>query len=186
MSGVIQQLIKWREVTDSGAQWMNLRDNAGTEINPARQAQFPSALGQALSAASLSVTLASDYLTPQLPASLGPKPRASSLSVTLASDQPGLVVSDVLVGPGTQGNVTVGTTPVEVKVGATRLTARKRITAFNVDDNTMYWGFTNTVSATTGTPLYRNSMLDLPANDTCAVWVVASQAGRNIRVTECP
>lgn len=87
---------------------------------------------------------------------------------------------------GLYGAVTIGTTAVELKVGASRLTARRLVTAVSVDGD-CYWGYSNAVVSTTGTPLYKNQVLTVSTKDeNPPLWAICTTAGRSVRVTESP
>lgn len=88
-----------------------------------------------------------------------------------------------LRGPGLEGNISVGTIAVEVKVGATKLTNRQSVTLLPIDSK-MYWGFNSTVTTSTGTPVYKNQLITFNALDTCSIWIICSTNGKNVRVTE--
>lgn len=87
---------------------------------------------------------------------------------------------------GLYGAVTIGTTAVELKVGASRLTARHVVTAVPVDGD-CYWGYSNAVVSSSGTPLYRNQVLTVSTKDENPVlWAICTTVGRSVRVTESP
>lgn len=94
--------------------------------------------------------------------------------------------SGILPG-GLQGNLTLTTanTPYEVKVGASALSNRSVITILPMDAD-MYWGYDNTVSTSTGTPLYRHQFIefDLNKSSNAKIYLVCANASRNARVTE--
>lgn len=68
--------------------------------------------------------------------------------------------------------ITVGTTPVEAKVGAVALDERRILLVQPIDGN-IYWGFDNTVSSSTGFILFSGTWLQLPYTDKISVWFVA-------------
>jgi hypothetical protein len=92
--------------------------------------------------------------------------------------------ADILNNGGLQGSLTVGTSPVEVRVGASRLAGRKVVTLYNNSNSILYWGFTNTVSITTGTPLAKNQFIEWSVGDNTEIWIIAGSAGNNTRITE--
>ncbi len=93
-----------------------------------------------------------------------------------------LAVADILNTGGVQSAMTVGTSAIEAKVGASRLTNRKLLTICPTDGD-IYWGYTNAITTTTGTPIFKNQMVAISVGDTAAVYLVAS-ANRNVRITE--
>lgn len=101
-----------------------------------------------------------------------------------------LGVVDGISSGGVFGNLvlTTANTAYELKVGATRLTNRKLLTVICIDAD-VYWGYANTVTTSTGTPLYKNQMgnweLD-PTDANTQIWVVCAQANKNVRITETP
>ena len=92
--------------------------------------------------------------------------------------------ADLLLGAGVQGALTVGTTAVEAKVGGSRLANRKLLTVHNNSSSTIYWGYTSGVTTTTGTPLFKDQLVSWDISDTATVYLIASGAGNNTRVTE--
>lgn len=101
----------------------------------------------------------------------------------IAGGSGGTPVSDLLVGPGVEGEITVGITAVEVKVGSTRLADRKNVTVLPMDAN-VYWGYTSGVTTATGTLLFKQQMGMWGASDSAQIWVIADVANRKVRVTE--
>jgi hypothetical protein len=90
--------------------------------------------------------------------------------------------NNLLGSTGLQDNILLGTSAVEIKVGADRLANRKLVTVFPLD-NTIYWGFTSAVTVNTGTPIFKNQLAEFEASDVTQIWVISSVAN-NIRVTE--
>lgn len=99
-----------------------------------------------------------------------------------------LSVSDGLRGGGLQGALTLTTanTTYEAKVGASRLTNRKSLTIFA--NNDMFWGYTNTVTTSTGTPLKKNEKIifSIDPDSTFQVWLVSATNSSTARITESP
>ena len=93
-----------------------------------------------------------------------------------------LQASDIITQSGLFGALTVGTSAVEIKVGATLLANRKMVTIYNNSNTTMYWGYSNAVTTATGTPLNKGEFLSLRC--LISVWVIAGSAGNDSRVTE--
>lgn len=95
------------------------------------------------------------------------------------------VVSDILDAGGVQSGITVGTSAVEVKVGASKLANRKLVTA-QPKANGVFWGYTSGVTTSSGTELFKDQVLAIAASETTEVWLIASTAGNNVRITESP
>jgi hypothetical protein len=90
---------------------------------------------------------------------------------------------DVLDTEGVFAALTVTTTPVEAKVGANPLTARQ-VLVLQPKDRDIFYGFSNTVTASTGIELFRDQTISLPVGPSVRVWLVASSGSRNIRIQE--
>lgn len=111
--------------------------------------------------------------------------RGRRAGVTANSD---FKTSDGLRNGGVEGalTLTTGGTAYEAKVGGSALTNRKLLTITALDD--MYWGYNNTVTTSTGTPIYKNQQIifSIDPDSTFAIWLVASGNGKLARITECP
>lgn len=94
--------------------------------------------------------------------------------------------NDVLRGGGVQGAITLGTTAVEVKVGASKLANRKSVTVYNNSNRTIYWGYTSAVSVSTGTPVLRNSAWswDINSGASSTIYIIADDPSLDVRITE--
>jgi hypothetical protein len=99
-----------------------------------------------------------------------------------------LKAQDGLKNGGVQGNLilTTGGTAYEAKVGGSKLPGRKSLTITALDD--MYWGYTNAVTTSSGTPLYKNqqAVFAIDSDSTFEIWLVASGSSKNARITESP
>jgi hypothetical protein len=94
-------------------------------------------------------------------------------------------VADVLnTGTGRELAMTIGLTAQEIKAGATTLEYRKSLTLHNNSLFTMYWGYTNGVTVSSGTPIYANQFFAWDVGDGQKVYVIAAVAGLNGRATE--
>lgn len=102
-----------------------------------------------------------------------------------ASANGDLNVGDLLTVGGTQSNLTVGTSAVEVKVGASKLANRKCVTVMPVDAD-MYWGWTSGVTTSTGTPIFKSQKATFEVNDTATIFLICASASKNARITESP
>ena len=89
---------------------------------------------------------------------------------------------------GIEGAITLttGGTTYEAKVGASKLANRRTLTITAMDD--MYWGYTNAVTTTTGTPLSKNQQVvfELDPEHSSEIWLVASGNSKSARITESP
>ena len=92
--------------------------------------------------------------------------------------------SDILNNQGTQGALTVGTTAVEVKVNTQRLADRKSVTVYNNNNKNIFWGWDSSVTALTGTPIPRGALQTFRVGDNITVYLVAENAGNDVRITE--
>lgn len=90
---------------------------------------------------------------------------------------------DVLNSEGLYSTITVGTTPIELKVGSTALSKRQAIT-IQPDDNEIYWGYSNSVSTSNGTRIFKNQFIMLPIGEDIKVWLVANSSGKIVRIGE--
>jgi hypothetical protein len=95
------------------------------------------------------------------------------------SDQ--LKVSDVPYDSGLYSELTVGTSAIELKVGGSMLTDRKYI-IMRPKDNTIYFGFSNAVTTTSGIKMLKDEFLMLPIG--VSVWLIADGAGKRISIGE--
>jgi len=87
-------------------------------------------------------------------------------------------------GTSLEGTLTVGTSAVEIKVGVNRLTNRELVTLYNSSNSVMYWGFTSSVTTSTGTPIEKNQFVTWAVGDVQTVYVIASSVGNIARITE--
>ena len=95
-----------------------------------------------------------------------------------------LLIADISNNGGTQGAITVGTSAVEAKVGSTALSNRKNLTIYNNSGNTIYWGYTSAVTTSTGSLLLRDSIAIFDVGPNTSVFLIGSNTGNNVRITE--
>lgn len=81
--------------------------------------------------------------------------------------------------------LTVGTTPVEVKAGATPLAGRTEVLVFNISSVDVFWGFSNTVTTGNGMPIPAGSLAIFRINPgrNIQIWLVAT-AEAEVRLVE--
>ena len=92
----------------------------------------------------------------------------------------GRVIDALKIG-GVYGAISVSTTAVEAKVGASQYANRKLLT-FIPTNGTIYYGFSNAVTTTTGTPIYKNQLCILAVSGV-SIWLIATNA-TDVRITE--
>lgn len=100
------------------------------------------------------------------------------------TDDQKLTNVDIINGEGVQASLTIGTTAVEVKVGATPIDNRKEVTLYNNSNNTIYWGFTSAVTTATGTPVEKKEFISWRVGPNVSVFVIAATMGNDSRITE--
>lgn len=88
-----------------------------------------------------------------------------------------------LDGPFAYTAITVTTTPVELKVGATVLPERKTI-AIQPLTGDIFYGFDNLVSATTGLKAFQNIYIERPATDSVSIYLVTAAGSVDVRIAE--
>ena len=122
------------------------------------------------------------YLTVRTSQALPPGGATSDLQIAANA-----LISQLtpLKAGGLFSDITVGLTAVEVKVGASRLANRKLVTVFALDSK-MYWGYSNTVTASNGTPIFKSQMVSWEADSTCQIWIISVAAGKHARISESP
>ena len=83
---------------------------------------------------------------------------------------------------GVESQITVGTSAVEAKAGASRYAGRSvlMITALSTG---LYWGMTSGVTTSTGTPLEKGQSVTLDIGDV-AVYLIATASGKTVAIVE--
>lgn len=87
-------------------------------------------------------------------------------------------------GSGVEGALTVGTSAVELKVGGSALAKRVNCTLYNNSNVVIYWGYTSSVTASSGTPINKNDFFSWDVSDGRSVYLIAGTASNNTRITE--
>jgi len=93
-------------------------------------------------------------------------------------------VSDIINNGGVNGAITVGTSAVEAKVSTSRLPNRKLLTIFHNGTKNLYFGYSNAVTPSNGTQLFKNTLVSFPVGDGTSVWLISDTAGQDVRITE--
>jgi len=88
-----------------------------------------------------------------------------------------------LDGPAVEDEISVTTTPVELKVGASALAERKVIT-FEAQDGKVRWGFTNGITSSRGYIGWKNQLTTIEASTSQDVWIVAETGTVTVYFTE--
>lgn len=97
-----------------------------------------------------------------------------------ASPNGDLAVTDIIDNAAVFGAISVSTTAVEAKVGASALVNRKSLTICPTN-GVVYFGFTSSVTVATGTPISSGNIL--PFGFAISVFLIAS-ATTDVRITE--
>lgn len=91
---------------------------------------------------------------------------------------------DVLEDGYVAGSISVSTTAVEAKVGASRLSKREGLRIYNNSSKVIYFGPSG-VTSSTGEPLKKDEWADLPFGEGVAVFVVTdSGTASDVRIQE--
>lgn len=94
-----------------------------------------------------------------------------------------LAVTDVCNTAGLYKNLSVSTTPLELKVGVSALTNRKVATALPMD-GTIYYGYNSSVTASTGTPIFTKQHAEFLFTENVTIYLVAATGTVDVRITE--
>jgi hypothetical protein len=90
---------------------------------------------------------------------------------------------DGKVETGSYGELTVGTSAIEAKVGASPLDKRTYI-SIRPKDSGVYWGLDSSVTPTTGTRIFKNELLILPFDSALSLYLVADGTNKKVSVVE--
>jgi hypothetical protein len=105
--------------------------------------------------------------------------QTDSLSLTIDGD---LRTADIINTAGQYRAQSVTTTAAEALGAATILANRKSLT-ITPTNGTIYWGFSNAVTTTTGTPIFKNQTVSFAIGANVHVWLIAA-ATTDSRITE--
>jgi len=95
-----------------------------------------------------------------------------------------LLTADISNNGGTQGAITVSTSAIEAKVGASPLANRKSLTVHNNSNKVIYWGYTSGVTTSTGSPLAKDTTAVFSVGPSTSIYLIAAGSGNNTRITE--
>lgn len=95
-----------------------------------------------------------------------------------------LGVSDIVDNGGLHGSLSVSTTAVAVRVGASNLVNRKVLMFHNNGTGTLYWGYNNTVNSSNGMPLKKDQFCVGDWGPGTTIYIIASSGTHNLRVNE--
>lgn len=101
----------------------------------------------------------------------------------IASTQEDLPVRDVIDTSLISGVVSVSTTAVEAKAGATRLAARKAVLICPTN-GVVYLGTSTGVTTSTGVPIFKNEKYPLDISDANPVYLIAASGTVSVIVWE--
>ena len=100
----------------------------------------------------------------------------------VSSDNDAHVV-DTPHSTGLYKNLVVGTSAVELKVGASKLAGRK-IVSIQPKGKKIYYGYDNSVTTSSGTEVFKNQSLFISVGPNQSIWLIGNQSGINVRITE--
>lgn len=95
-----------------------------------------------------------------------------------------LCTNDLSNNSGIQGALNVGTSAVAARVGANNLANRKSLTAYNNSASIIYWGYTNAVTTSNGTPIQKGQLAAWDVGPNTTIFLIAGSATNDVRVTE--
>jgi len=116
---------------------------------------------------------------------VGADPNTGDESTFLSVDSFGSIIStDSPITSGAYKNLLVSTTPIELKVGALKLSGRKFVSV-QPKGKHLYYGYDNTVTVSTGTEVFKNQTLYIPVGPNQQIWLISDDsAGIDVRITE--
>ena len=94
-----------------------------------------------------------------------------------------LHTKDTPVTQGAYTNITVGTSAIELKVGSSKLDGRK-IVCVQPKGRKVYYGYDSSVTTSTGTEVFKNQTLYIPVGPDQEIWLIGSQSGIDVRISE--
>lgn len=106
-------------------------------------------------------------------------PAGSTLSAGISHNPDRADVNDESI---TSASLTVGTTQVEAKIGATRNAKRQRVLLYNGGTATVYYGGDG-VTTTTGVPVFKKQVAVVPVGD-APLYLISASAGQTVIIAE--
>lgn len=101
------------------------------------------------------------------------------------SNNKDLSTSDIINTQGIYGTITVGTTVIELKIGGTVLVDRKLATLDNTSNNTIFWGYDNTLSTINfAGRIFKDQQASWAVGESISIFLVASSAGNDVHISE--
>lgn len=96
----------------------------------------------------------------------------------------GTEYSDTLGDSYAAGTISVSTTQVEAKVGASRSPTRETLRIYNNSNVTIYFGPSG-VTSLIGEPIFKNQWVNIPVNGNLAVFLItATGTAADVRIQE--
>lgn len=96
-----------------------------------------------------------------------------------------LSVSDVINTTGVYGTLTVGTSAIQLKVGASNLANRKLVTIDNTSNATIYWAYDSSVSTTAfAGRIFKDQQASWAIGPNVDIYLIAGSAGNSVHVSE--
>lgn len=87
-----------------------------------------------------------------------------------------------LNGPALYGNLSVSTSAIEVKVGASPMDGRTVVTIQPLDGD-IYYGYDSSVTTSTGTKIFQGQFFPFEATEKLSIYVIAAST-IDCRITE--
>jgi hypothetical protein len=95
-----------------------------------------------------------------------------------------LKTNDIISTQGVQLTITVGTSAIELKVGATRLANRVVATLDNTSNSIIYWGYSASTTTTNyAGRIFKDQQASWSIGDV-PIYVIAGSAGNSVRISE--
>lgn len=104
------------------------------------------------------------------------------MSITADTSDDDLI--NIINTSGVQGAVTVTSSATVIRVGGSNLSNRQLVTVYNNSSVTLYWGYTNAVTTSTGTPIFKDQFFSWTVGPSVDVYLIAASGSNNVRVTE--
>lgn len=104
--------------------------------------------------------------------------------VKVSSNQD-LGTSDIVDTSGVYGQLTVGTTAIQLKVGISNLSNRKLVTLDNTSNTTIYWAYDSSVTTSTyAGRILKDQQASWSIGSNLSIYLIAASAGNIIRISE--